>query len=53
MGLGFLRHVSLQQACEHATRWFSVLHECHDPIKEREKQKIEAMRNLHYLYRFV
>ncbi|WP_019223829.1 tyrosine-type recombinase/integrase [Bartonella rattaustraliani] len=49
MGLGALRHVSLKQAREHATRWRSVLHEGRDPIKEREKQKREAMRNLHYL----
>ncbi|SPU27679.1 integrase [Candidatus Bartonella washoeensis] len=31
------------------TQWRSVLREGRDPIKEREKQKREAMRNLHYL----
>uniref|UniRef100_UPI000585A35A tyrosine-type recombinase/integrase n=1 Tax=Bartonella queenslandensis TaxID=481138 RepID=UPI000585A35A len=29
--------------------WRSVLREGRDPIKEREKQKREAMRNFHYL----
>ncbi|UNE54981.1 tyrosine-type recombinase/integrase [Bartonella machadoae] len=49
MGLGALRNVSLKKARELATQWRSVLHEGRDPIKEREKQKREAMRNLHYL----
>ncbi len=49
MGLGALREVSLKQARETVTRWRSVLHEGRDPIKEREKQKREAMCNLHYL----
>ncbi len=49
MGLGALREVSLKQAHEHATRWRSVLHEGRAPIKERNKQKREAMRNFHYL----
>ncbi len=49
MGLGDLRDVSLKQARELATRWRAVLREGPDPIKERNKQKREAMRNLHYL----
>uniref|UniRef100_UPI0035D0D92E tyrosine-type recombinase/integrase n=1 Tax=Bartonella sp. CL63NXGY TaxID=3243538 RepID=UPI0035D0D92E len=49
MGLGALRDVSLKQARELATRWRSVLREGRDPIKEREKQKREAISNLHYL----
>ncbi|EJF87634.1 hypothetical protein ME1_01003 [Bartonella vinsonii subsp. arupensis OK-94-513] len=49
MGLGALRNVSLKKARELATQWRSVLHEGRDPIKEREKQKREAIRNLHYL----
>ncbi|UNE55072.1 tyrosine-type recombinase/integrase [Bartonella machadoae] len=49
MGLGALRDVSLKQARELATGWRSVLREDPAPIKEREKQKREAMRNLHYL----
>ncbi|WP_019223418.1 hypothetical protein [Bartonella rattaustraliani] len=44
-----MRHVSLKQALEHATWWRSGLREGHAPIKEREKQKHEAMRYLHYL----
>ncbi|WP_019224007.1 Arm DNA-binding domain-containing protein, partial [Bartonella rattaustraliani] len=48
MGLGALRDVSLKQAREYATQWRFVLREGRDPIKEREKQKREAMRNLHY-----
>ncbi len=49
MGLGALRDVSLKQARELANQWRSVLHEGRDPIKEREKQKREAISNLHYL----
>ncbi len=49
MGLGALRDVSLKQARELATGWRSVLREGRDPIKEREKQKREAISNLHYL----
>ncbi|WP_375662413.1 tyrosine-type recombinase/integrase [Bartonella sp. OC16QHHD] len=49
MGLGALRDVSLKQARELANQWRSVLREGRDPIKEREKQKREAISNLHYL----
>ncbi|WP_244614033.1 tyrosine-type recombinase/integrase [Bartonella kosoyi] len=49
MGLGALRDVSLKQARELATGWRSVLREGCDPIKERDKQKREAISNLHYL----
>ncbi|WP_375615140.1 tyrosine-type recombinase/integrase [Bartonella sp. AC10YNML] len=49
MGLGALRDVSLKQARELANQWRSVLHEGRDPIKKREKQKREAISNLHYL----
>ncbi|UNE54949.1 tyrosine-type recombinase/integrase [Bartonella machadoae] len=49
MGLGALRDVSLKQARELATQWRFVIRDGRDPIKEREKQKREAMRNLHYL----
>ncbi len=49
MGLGALRDVSLKQARELATGWRAVLREGRDPIKEREKQKREAISNLHYL----
>ncbi len=49
MGLGALRDVPLKQARELATGWRAVLREGRAPIKEREKRKREAMRNLHYL----
>ncbi len=49
MGLGALRDVSLKQARECANQWRSVLREGRDPIKERNKQKREAVSNLHYL----
>ncbi|WP_375701261.1 tyrosine-type recombinase/integrase [Bartonella sp. AA81SXKL] len=49
IGLGALRDVSLKQARELATGWRTVLREGRDPIKEREKQKREAISNLHYL----
>ncbi|WP_273719542.1 MULTISPECIES: site-specific integrase [Bartonella] len=49
MGLGALRDVFLKQARELATGWRSVLREGRDPIKERNKQKREAISNLHYL----
>ncbi len=49
MGLGALRNVSLKKARELANQWRSVLHEGRDPIKEREKQKREAISDLHYL----
>ncbi|MBB5074510.1 hypothetical protein HNQ69_001662 [Bartonella callosciuri] len=54
MGLGALKDISLKQARETATQWRAVLREGRDPIKEREKQKREAISNLHYLkwYRF-
>ncbi|WP_208439744.1 tyrosine-type recombinase/integrase [Bartonella heixiaziensis] len=49
MGLGTLRDVSLKQARECAMQWRAVLREGRDPIKERNKQKREAISNLHYL----
>ncbi|WP_254493685.1 site-specific integrase [Bartonella sp. B1099] len=49
MGLGALRNVSLKKARELATGWRSILREGRAPIKEREKQKREAISNLHYL----
>ncbi len=49
MGLGALRNVSLKKARELANQWRSVLHEGRDPIQERNKQKREAISNLHYL----
>ncbi|WP_273757359.1 Arm DNA-binding domain-containing protein, partial [Bartonella sp. MM73XJBT] len=49
MGLGALRNVSLKKARELANGWRSILHEGRDPIQERDKQKREAISNLHYL----
>ncbi len=49
MGLGALRDVSLKQARELANGWRAILREGRDPIKERNKQKREAISNLHYL----
>ncbi len=46
---GALRDVSLKQARELAIGWGAVLREGRDSIKERDEQKREAMRNLHYL----
>ncbi len=44
-----LRDVSLKEARETATGGRSILREGRDPIKEREKQKREAISNFHYL----
>ncbi|WP_375622378.1 MULTISPECIES: hypothetical protein [unclassified Bartonella] len=49
-----MRNISLKQMCELATQIYSVwgvvsLREECNPIKECDKQKREAMRNLHYL----
>ncbi|WP_244427055.1 hypothetical protein [Bartonella rattaustraliani] len=46
MGLSALRHVSLKQAREYATRWRSILREDNNPVKECDKQKRRAMRYL-------
>ncbi|WP_375654502.1 MULTISPECIES: hypothetical protein [unclassified Bartonella] len=53
MGLRALRNISLKQVCELAMQIYSVwgvlsLREECDSIKERDKQKREAMGNLHY-----
>ncbi len=44
-----LRDVSLKQVRECANQCRSILREGRDPIKEREKQKREAISNLYYL----
>lgn len=44
MGLGRLADVSLKEARETAERWRAVLREGKDPIKERERQRRDAMR---------
>ena len=49
MGLGSAGAVSLKEAREAAERWRGSVRANLDPIKERERQRREAARNLHYL----
>ncbi|WP_282121214.1 tyrosine-type recombinase/integrase [Ruegeria atlantica] len=49
MGLGSIADVSLKEAREHAEQWRAFARKGFDPIKEREKQRREAERNLHCL----
>src|SRR6056297_3127906 len=49
MGLGGWPEVSLKEARQEAEKWRSVSRQGEDPIKVRERQKREAMRNLHCL----
>jgi integrase len=49
MGLGRFPDVSLKEARLQAAQWRAVVREGLDPIKERERQKREAERNLHIL----
>lgn len=49
MGLGSSTGVSLREAREGAERWRGVLRTGVDPIKERERLKREAARNMHLL----
>ena len=49
MGLGSLSDVSLKEARENASKWNAVAREEKDPIKERERLRREAARNLHLL----
>ncbi len=49
MGLGSASEVSLKEAREAAARWRAVQREDLDPIKERERQRREAARQLHFL----
>ncbi|QMU59676.1 MAG: DUF4102 domain-containing protein [Boseongicola sp.] len=49
MGLGSLRDISLKDARKYAEKWRSVVRDGRDPIKERERQRREAERNLHCL----
>ncbi len=46
---GSVERCFFKKARECANQWRSVLREGHAPIKERNKQKREAMRNLHYV----
>ncbi len=49
MGLGSSSAVSLKEAREAADRFRAMVRENIDPIKERERNKREAARNLHLL----
>jgi len=49
MGLGPLSEVSLKEAREAAEGWRKMVRNGIDPIKERERMKREAARNMHLL----
>ncbi|MCA1492757.1 integrase arm-type DNA-binding domain-containing protein [Ensifer sp. NBAIM29] len=49
MGLGSIEDVSLKEARDAADKWRAVTRSNLDPIKERERQKREAAKNLHLL----
>lgn len=49
MGLGSVSVVSLKEAREAADQYRALVRDNIDPIKERERQKREAARNLHFL----
>ncbi len=49
MGLGSSLEVSLKEAREAAEKWRALVRANVDPIKERERQKREAARNMHLL----
>ncbi|MFG1365019.1 tyrosine-type recombinase/integrase [Xanthobacter versatilis] len=49
MGLGAATDVSLREAREAADRWRAVVRQSLDPIKQRERERREAARTLHYL----
>ena len=49
MGLGSVSEVSLKEARQQADHWRAFARQGKDPIKERERQRREAERNLHCL----
>lgn len=49
MGLGRFPDVSLKEARDEAAKWRAVARQGLDPIKERERLRREAERNLHIL----
>jgi len=49
MGLGAYPEVSLKEARASAEHWRALVRQGLDPIKERERQRREAARNLHKL----
>jgi integrase len=49
MGLGAVGEVSLKEAREAAEKWRATVRSNKDPIKERERERREAARNMHLL----
>lgn len=49
MGLGSASDVSLKEARESAEKWRAKVRNNQDPIKERERERREAARNMHVL----
>ena len=49
MGLGSASEVSLKEARESAEKWRAKVRNNQDPIKERERERREAARNMHVL----
>ena len=49
MGLGAYPDVSLKEARASAEQWRTIVRQGLDPIKERERQRREAARNIHKL----
>lgn len=49
MGLGSYPEVSLKEAREAATKWRTMARQGLDPIKERQRERRQAERNMHLL----
>lgn len=49
MGLGSAQDVTLRDARASAAKWRGMAAQEIDPIKQREKERREAVRNLHIL----
>lgn len=49
MGLGTYPEVSLKEAREEAAKWRAVVRQGLDPIKERQRERRQAERNMHLL----
>lgn len=49
MGLGSMSEVSLKEARGSAEKWRAKVRDNQDPIKERERERREAARNMHLL----